>query len=110
LHKGRGRARLHILPKEINEIDEEKLKEIKKFLKLSPKERIEYVDNIAKRISDDEIGKSYAIDFLNNLSLVLYEEKEKNKITLKAIIKALDYINDRSSSVKQLLEYVVLTI
>ncbi len=104
------RSRLHILPKEVGDIDEEKLKEIKKFLKLSPKDRIEYVDDIAKRISDEEISKSYAMDFLNDLSRVLYLDKDKNKNSLKAIIKAQDYLNDRSASVKQLLEFVTLTI
>lgn len=104
------RSRLHILPREINENDSDKLSEIKKFLKLSKKERIDYVDGIAKRISDEEINKSSAIDFLNNLSQVLYEDRDKNKVALQAIIKALDYINDRSASVKQLLEFVALAI
>ncbi len=104
------RSRLHILPREINENDSDKLNEIKKFLKLSKKEKIDYVDDIAKRISDEEINKSSAIDFLNNLSQVMYEDRDKNKVALQAIIKALDYINDRSASVKQLLEYVVLTM
>lgn len=104
------RSRLHILPREINENDSDKLNEIKKFLKLSKKEKIDYVDDIAKRISDEEINKSSAIDFLNNLSQVMYEDRDKNKVALQAIIKALDYINDRSASVKQLLEFVALAI
>lgn len=104
------RSRLFILPKEINEIDKAKINGIKEFLKLSKKEKVNYVDDIAKRISDEEINKSFAVDFLNNLLLVLSNDKIKNKIALKAIIKALDYINDRSSSVKQLLEFVALAI
>ncbi len=105
------RSRLFILPKEINENDEEKEKEIKDFLKLSKKEKIDYVDNIAKRISDEEINKSYAIDFLSTLEIYLYKEGlKKNSQILKAIIKVKDYMNDKSSSIKQLLEYVVLNM
>lgn len=104
------RSRLLVLPREIDESDKDNSQEIKGFLKLSKKEKIDYVDDIAKRISDEEINKSYAIDFLNNLSLTLYENKEKNVLTLKAIVKAIDYMSDRSASVKQLLEYVVLTM
>jgi DNA polymerase III delta prime subunit len=102
------RSRLFILPREMEIQDYENDKEIKDFLKLSRKEKIDYVDDIAKRISDEEIDKSYAINFLNNLSIVLYQDKEKNKSSLKAIIKVLDYINDRGASVKQLLEYIAL--
>lgn len=102
------RSRLFILSREMDIQDYENDKEIKDFLKLSKKEKIDYVDDIAKRISDEEIDKSYAINFLNNLSIVLYQDKEKNKSSLKAIIKVLDYINDRGASIKQLLEYIAL--
>lgn len=104
------RSRLFVLPREIDEADNDSLKEIKKFLKLSRKEKVDYVDDMAKRISDEEISKSDAIKFLNDLSVVLYEDKDKNSKALKAVIKAIDYMNDKSSSVKQLLEFVALVI
>ena len=87
------------------------LKEIKNFLRLSQKEKIAYVDDLAKKISDEEAQKSDAVAFLNNLEQVFVEDGvEKNKKALMAILKARDYMNDRSPSIKQLLEFVVLSL
>ena len=83
--------------------------EAKKFLKLSLKDKITFVDDIAKNISDEKLEKSYAVEFLGALESVLAENGvEKNKKALKAILKARDYMHDRSPSVKQLLEFVAL--
>ena len=72
---------------------------------------IDFVDEIAKNISDEKSTKKDAQEFLNSLELILYKRGiEKNKDGLKAIIKARDYMNDRSPSIKQLLEYIVLNI
>jgi hypothetical protein len=54
--------------------------------------------------------KSEALEFLASLEIVLYKKGiDKNTQVLKAILKARDYLNDRSASVKQLLEFVALS-
>ena len=54
--------------------------------------------------------KADAQEFLSSLESFLHEDGlEKNAAALKAILKARDYLNDRSASVKQLLEYVALS-
>ena len=100
------RSRLLILDKQENE---EFSSEVVKFLKLSKKDKVAFVDELAKRISDEEATKSDALEFLAQLESVLHKNGvEKNSNALKAIMKARDYMNDRSPSVKQLLEYVAL--
>ncbi|MDP3962630.1 MAG: hypothetical protein Q8Q03_02070 [bacterium] len=101
------KSRLQIIEGE----KEEDLSEAKKFLKLSMKEKITFVDDIAKKISDEELEKSYAIEFLGALESAVAENGvEKNKKALRAILKARDYMQDRSPSVKQLLEFVALSL
>ncbi len=85
--------------------------DIEKFLKLSPKDKIAFVDDLAKKISDEELEKSSALDFLTQLEIALYKKGvEKNTRALKAILKARNYMTDRSPSVKQLLEFVALSL
>ncbi len=87
------------------------LKDIENFLKSTLKERIDFVDEIAKKISDEKLGKKDAIEFLEKLEHVLYKKGiKKNEKTLKAVLQAREYIGDRSSSIKQILEYIALNI
>ncbi len=103
------RSRLLVIEEEKDE-ENSAFAEAKKFLKLSLKEKITFVDDMAKKISDEEIGKSYAIEFLGNLETILYKNgTEKNIKAIKAILKARDYMQDRSPSIKQLLEFVALS-
>lgn len=104
------RSRLNVLNERNEEQGVEILKAAEKFIKLSKKEKVDFVDGLAKRISDDEATKNDAQEFLAALELILYKEKDKNVEGLKAILKARSYLNDRSPSVKQLLEFVALTI
>ena len=91
--------------------DTEVKKEIESFLKLSKKDKIAFVDDLAKDISDEKKNKSDAQEFLAGLELVIYKKYGLEKAdALKAILKARDYLNDRSPSIKQLLEYVVLSL
>ncbi len=104
------RSRLFILQsdREENVIG---IKEAEQFLKLSKKEKIEFVDEIAERISDEKATKNDAQKFLGALEMVLYKNGvEKNAKALKAVLTAKDYMNDRSASVKQLLEFVALEL
>lgn len=85
------------------------------FLNMSIKERIAYAADLAERVSDDETSKREAIDLLNDLEYALYNKKTVGKKELpvrrlSAIIRARDYLHDRSPSVKQLLEYVALSV
>ncbi len=103
------RSRLYIINSFENKHNPEILNEVNKFLKLSKKEKVTFVDEIAKNISDEKINKIYAIEFLSALESTLYKRDHlKNTKILGAIIKARDYMNDRSPSVKQLLEYIAL--
>lgn len=81
----------------------------KKFIKLSAKDKVAFVDEIAKRISDEEAEKSEAVEFLAALEIILADNPEKNIRALGAVLKARDYMNDRSPSTKQLLEFVALS-
>lgn len=85
--------------------------EIEKFLKLSPKDKVDFVDEIAQDITDEKATKADAQRFLATLEMALYQKGvEKNSEGLKAVLKARDYLNDRGASVKQLLEYVALSL
>ena len=106
------RSRLYI-----NKIDQKReeglvaLEEARKFLKLSKKERVDYMDEFAKDISDENKNKNDAQEFLSALEYLIYELKGlEKKSALNAILKAREYINDRSPSIKQLLEYVALSV
>lgn len=80
------------------------------FLKLSLKQKIDFVDEFAERIADEKATKSDAIEFLTALEVVIYAKGiDKNTQALKAVLKARDYLNDRSASVKQLLEFVAMS-
>jgi len=104
-------SRMSIIRKESIDKDEEDNKDIEKFLKLSKKEKINFVDELAKKISDEKANKSDARQFLSDLESQIYKRQGlKNIKGLKAILKAKDYMNDRSPSIKQLLEYVAMNI
>jgi DNA polymerase III delta prime subunit len=101
------RSRLSIIK---TEQENPLLESAENFLKLSAKQKIEFVDEIAERIADEKTTKSEALEFLASLEIVLYKKGiDKNTQVLKAILKARDYLNDRSASVKQLLEFVALS-
>ena len=81
------------------------------FLKLSKKEKVDFMDEFAKDISDENKNKNDAQEFLAALEYQIYKTKGiKEKRAINAILKAREYINDRSPSIKQLLEFVALSI
>lgn len=77
------------------------------FLKKRPSARIDLLDNIIQ-----EKNKKEAMDFLDDLISVLNEKIKKGKkntedvSVILQLIKNRDYINDRSSSVKMILEHI----
>ncbi len=87
------------------------------FLKISVGEKLKFVSKFfgdtKKKIPADKGG---AIEFLNQLEKVLYEKSDiknlnkKEVFVFEEIIKCRSYLNDRSPSVKNLLEHIVLII
>ncbi|MEN9912867.1 MAG: hypothetical protein RLY66_275 [Candidatus Parcubacteria bacterium] len=92
--------------------DSENLEEAQKFLKISSAKRLEVVKKLMEDITKEKKTKQDAIDFLNAIQAVVYEEKgiKEGQKSLEAIEVARKYIYDRAPSVKMLLEYVALNV
>ncbi len=100
--------RSRVLTIATGEIDtESSVKEAKAFLKASPAERLA---QIKVMIEDKETSKGRAIDLLRAIEQILAENPEKNKEALAQVLQAEKYIQDRSSSIKLLLEHVALVV
>jgi len=110
------RSRLFRIKSKQADEETETIKLAERFLKLSMKDKITFVDDLTKKISDEKAEKSTAQEFLHAIQSVLYKKINMAKITkdqqksLQVISKALDYMNDRSPSIKQLLEFVALNM
>ncbi len=105
------RSRLFIIKSSENSQNTQVIKEAENFLKLSKKDKVAFVDELAQKISDEKAQKSDAQEFLAALEIVFYKKhKIAHTKSLSVILKARDYMNDRSPSVKQLLEYVALNV
>lgn len=87
------------------------LTEASNFLKLPLAKKIAFVDELAAEVSDEVKTKQDAIAFLNGLEKKLATSPLGAKIRgIRAILKAQEYMHDRSASVKQLLEYVAMSV
>ena len=106
------KSRLSIVPSADSNLPETgAIKQAEEFLKLSQKDKVAFVDEMAKDISDEKLNKSDAQEFLAALEVVIYKKQgTANAIGLKSILKAREYLNDRSPSTKQLLESVALSL
>jgi DNA polymerase III delta prime subunit len=82
------------------------------FLKSSQAKRLELVKKLVDEISKEKRTKQDAIEFLNHLESTIYRQGDlrKNLKALESIDKAKSYLNDRSPSIKMLLEYVALCL
>jgi DNA polymerase III delta prime subunit len=85
-------------------------KRAERFLQLGAKERIVELKDIV-----EEKDKALGLAFLNALESHLYKDMHKSKksldiTALKDISQAKQYIKDRGSSVKLLLEHLALTL
>jgi DNA polymerase III delta prime subunit len=80
-------------------------KEAKEFLKASPADRLAQVKAMV-----EEKDKGKAIDFLKAVEQLLAEDPKKNKSALEQILIVEKYLQDRSSSIKLLLEHVALVV
>lgn len=82
----------------------------KKFLKLSGKDRSDY---LAKMLKDDEGLKERVRDFVNALEAELVGRMGKGpqaREALEDIAMVRDYLRDRSPSLKMLLEHLALSL
>jgi DNA polymerase III delta prime subunit len=103
------RSRLQIIKKNDSgrEIQEEIKKEISKFIKSSKPVRLE----IVKKMAEDK-DRPAAINFLNKLEEYLYYTAALKGYEdfLKELYIMKSYLNDRSSSVKMILEHIALSL
>lgn len=84
------------------------------FMKMSIGGKLKEIERMVKEYKD-EGGKQKIKQFLLGIHYLLEQriqkgEKGNNLVALKATAKALDYLEDKSSSVKILLESVVLSL
>ncbi|MEI8249260.1 MAG: hypothetical protein WCG07_02065 [Candidatus Taylorbacteria bacterium] len=95
-----------------DEAQDDLVEEAKKFLKLSPAKRLDVIKKITEDIKKQKKTKQEVINFLNAIQEIVYTEQgvKKAKTALEAIEKARNYLQDRSPSVKMLLEYVALNV
>ncbi len=93
-------------------INPELLKSAQKFVTLSKSKKLEEVKKLVDEISKEKKTKQDAIDLLDAIQAVIYEEKgiKDGKPSLEAIETARTYIHDRAPSVKMLLEFVMLNL
>lgn len=97
------RSRLHI-------IQNDRIKNVENnFLKLSITERIRRIEILVK--NQKETGSKAEIrSFLLSLRYELTRTGEGSQTTLKALHRAIEYLDDKGSSVKILLESVALAL
>lgn len=86
--------------------------EIKKFLGLSLADRLGFVKDLLDDISKEKKTKQDALDFLDGLQSSIYASRgvRSGSKVFRSIETARKYLNDRSPSLKMLLEYVVLSL
>ena len=83
------------------------------FLKMTQTKRLESVKSLIDSISKEKKTKQDAVDFINVLEEIVHSKglKSKNVVkSLEAIELARTYMNDRSPSMKMLLEYVAMSV
>ncbi len=87
-----------------------------KFIKDGIARRLARVKDIADKIASEEISRSVAIDFLNNIERKLADKigtdgiKKEDIFIFNEIDKCRNYAGDRSPSVKMLLEHIALIL
>lgn len=79
------------------------------FLASTRQKRLIKAKEISEKISDGELDRDYVIDFLSSLEELMWKQREKSGTAVfEDIALARKYINDKSSSVKMLLEHLAL--
>jgi DNA polymerase III gamma/tau subunit len=110
------KSRLHFIEinksEKIKSDNEDCVAEAKKFISSNPAKRLELVKKFVDEISKEKRTKQDVILLLNEMEKQIRDEKGviKGEKSLKVIENAIKYLNDRSPSIKMLLEYVALSI
>jgi len=90
------------------------LKEALDFLKSGPTDRLNMVKELVDAIADEEKTKTDALTFVNAIEFTIHkkllEKPEQYKKMLEEILKCRSFLQDRSSSVKMILEHLALTL
>ena len=86
--------------------------EAKIFVISSIAKRLEQIKKLAEEITKEKKTRHDAIELLDAIQAVVFEERgpKEGEQALSCIETARKYINDRSPSVKMLLEHVALNI
>jgi DNA polymerase III delta prime subunit len=85
--------------------------EAETFLEMSADEKLDFVHKFSDDIKKDRKNKKDAIDFLNSIERVLYENKEQYSPTLlKKVLELKSYAENKGSSVKMIMETLSLLI
>ncbi len=86
--------------------------EAEKFVRTSTTKRLEIVKSLTDMITKEKKTKRDAIDLLNAMQASIYREKgvKIGHSSLASIEIARKYMDDRSASMKMLLEYIALSI
>lgn len=109
------RSRLHIIDSgmvEESKIDDEATLDAHKFIKSNRAGRLDMVKDLMDKVSKEKISKQHVLNMLNAIQLIVYNEKgaKIGKENIEKIELARKYMNDRSPSLKMLLEYVAVNI
>ena len=95
-----------------SDADKEHTDSAEKFISADAAKRLEIIKKLMEDITKEKKTKKDAIDFLNAIQSVIYTKRgvKTGKIALESIETARKYMNDRSPSMKMLLEYVAMNI
>lgn len=82
------------------------------FLWAKPAKRLEMVKEIMDDVSKEKKTRQDVIDFLNDVEAIIYEKKgtRDGRKMLESVALARKYMNDRSPSVKMLMEFVAISV
>ncbi|HEY4511950.1 MAG TPA: hypothetical protein VJH55_03870 [Candidatus Paceibacterota bacterium] len=84
-----------------------------RFLSLKIPERLEMIKNYLDEESDERSTKAEAISFLNAIEESLHNKHtlgRKEAMVFETLITSRNYLHDRSSSVKMILEHLALSL
>ena len=87
------------------------ISEARDFLALAPAKRLDFIKKFMEEITKEKRTKQDAVNLLNSIQEAIHAKGLKGNIAaLEAIETSRKYMNDRSPSLKMLLEYVALSV
>jgi DNA polymerase III delta prime subunit len=105
------RSRMALIERDAH-VSDDLLKVARNVVTSPAAKRLEIIKKLMDEISKDKRPKQDAIDLIDAVEEIIYAQgvTKKNAQALEAIELARKYMNDRSPSLKMLLEYVALSI